>query len=1073
MNYILGLCIFGHDSSAALVDAQTGKILLALTEERFSNVKHDGGFPAACLDHIIKRISDKGDIKYIALNVDAEISLRKINDLMVHGIDGKINSKDVEEILSLIRDADFLDKNQYPLNYIADLLGKSNHELSNVENLIVKINWFGNFYIKNKRLIRNLKELFPLAEIWSVAHHISHAASAYYCSGFEEAAILTIDGMGEVDTITLGYGVNGNITRVSNSEYPNSIGALYTKIADHLGFLGDENNPGFGDEYKVMGMAAYGRPVYIDIFKQLGDVDSSGVFTFKKNPYLAIEPVIGCPGHEQPSFTVNFYREVAARRNPGGEIEQLHYDIARSAQCYLEYIALKLAKRLKENRPDVKKICIAGGVGLNGLMNMAILRDAGFNEVFINPASGDDGTSLGAALHVYNTVNKHPKKIVFENAFLGLDYSENEIRDTLDAYKISYTKPDMINLDIAEKLARGLIVARFTGRSEFGPRALGNRSILACPASIEIKDIINEKIKHRESFRPFAPACLMEDTFKFFDLKQSSPYMLLICEGAEGVRNKIPSVIHEDNTARVQTVSVKDNPELYEIINCYKRLSEVPVILNTSFNINGESMVETPADAVESFLFSGIDYLAIGCYMVSLKDNQGVRRASNSLELIEGRRRRYKDKTSNRQRFWVNSKPVEVELESMRIQLLQSQHIHLQLIEKENEIQRLSREIYRRNNDCILESISADPSLLLSSAKSHENLRNKFKVEISKKEQQLKEKDLLIQALINERNLGHKSGRPFPFATISDCYRFLRRKLLKIIFHSPYPLGVIRQYPPRVYVASSFIPYIKTKQKELPTICIVTPSYQQGAFLEATIRSVIDQKYPRLRYGIQDGGSTDQSIDIINKYASQLAFTESIRDAGQVDAIQRGFNKIKPGTDQIMAWLNSDDLLLPNALHYVGAYFAANPDVDVVYGHRLIINEDNFEIGRWYMPSHNCEVLKLVDYVPQETMFWRASAYKKVGGLDSSFQFAMDWDLIIRFQKANCNIVRLPVFIGCFRHHSNQKTITEINGIGNAEMDIIRKRLHQNPPSKSMISSASIVEQRRSALIYRLYKLKF
>ncbi len=293
--------------------------------------------------------------------------------------------------------------------------------------------------------------------------------------------------------------------------------------------------------------------------------------------------------------------------------------------------------------------------------------------------------------------------------------------------------------------------------------------------------------------------------------------------------------------------------------------------------------------------------------------------------------------------------------------------------------------------------------------------------------------------------------------------RLLARWQSHLADASLHPLGQLQQYPPRPLQRESF-PRPPHRAK-WPRICLATPSYQQGQFLERTMLSVLDQHYPNLAYGVQDGGSTDGSAEIITRHVAQLAHAESAPDQGQSDAIRRGFAKLFPTTHDLMGWLNSDDMLMPGALHHVGAYFARHPEVDVVYGHRVVIDEQDREIGRWFLPKHHADTLKWFDLVPQETMFWRAQCYQEIGGLDESFQFALDWDLLLRFEQAGCTIRRLPYFLGCFRSHSEQKTSAKIKSVGEQEMDRLRRRTHEREVPAWEIHKHLTAEVHRSALV--------
>ena len=306
------------------------------------------------------------------------------------------------------------------------------------------------------------------------------------------------------------------------------------------------------------------------------------------------------------------------------------------------------------------------------------------------------------------------------------------------------------------------------------------------------------------------------------------------------------------------------------------------------------------------------------------------------------------------------------------------------------------------------------------------------------------------------------SDRPFPFS------RQIKKWQYNLAKKTPHPLAKLRQYAPRPIKQEHF-PKYRTRT-QWPRICVITPSYQQAPYLEHTIKSVLSQNYPNLAYGIQDGGSTDGSAQIISDYLPQLSHAESCADKGQADAIKRGFEKLYPTQEDIMGWLNSDDLLMQGVLKYVGNYFSKNPDVDVIYGHRVIIDDQNKEIGRWFMPPYRTDTLKLFDLVPQETMFWRAHCYEEIGGIDPSFQFALDWDLLLRFEQAGFNIRRLPRFMGCFRAHPEQKTSSKIQSTGEQEMAQLRRRTLGRDVSTSEIHRGLTAEINRSAMTEWLHR---
>jgi carbamoyltransferase len=304
---------------------------------------------------------------------------------------------------------------------------------------------------------------------------------------------------------------------------------------------------------------------------------------------------------------------------------------------------------------------------------------------------------------------------------------------------------------------------------------------------------------------------------------------------------------------------------------------------------------------------------------------------------------------------------------------------------------------------------------------------------------------------------------------LTPLHKLLYKWLVRFVCKTPHPLGVLRQHPPRPLKSP---PPPPPAPDSAPGFCILTPSYAQGRFIERTLRSVLDQSYPKVRYGVQDGGSMDETVDILHRYAPRLAYHDSRPDEGQAHAINTGFLRLEPHDDEIMAWLNSDDLLLPGTLARVADYFERHPDVDVVYGHRVIIDEQDRDVGRWYLPQHRHDTLNWVDFVPQETLFWRARAWKKTGGLDDSFAFALDWSFLLKLESAGCRIRRIPEFLGCFRVHEAQKTHLHIGETGLREMNRLRtKHGVDSLEAERRIRVAIRTESLRSGWIHRLWSL--
>ncbi len=588
MIYILGLSFFYHDSAAALL--KDGKIIAAAQEERFTGKKHTPDFPEKaiqfCLDF-------------------AKIKVKDLNYIVFYEKPFEKFERILKSLLST-----------YPKSIISfnDILTAWFSKKLWVEDIII-----------NKTNVESEKVFF-------VEHHLSHAASSFFSSPFKESAILTIDGVGEWTTTSKGHGIGdwnkgdkNSITLNKEIRFPYSVGLLYSAFTAFLGFK--VNN----GEYKVMGMAPYGEPKYINKIKKLIKIYDDGSFKLDLS-YFTYHY------HNKKSFNRKFVKLFGKPRNPKSEFivkqkgwqtsyiepESKHYaDMAASIQKVTEEIIIKMANQLyKEIKSD--NLCIAGGVGLNSVANGMLLNKTPFKNLYIQPAAGDAGGAVGAALYLYHVGLKKPRNYIMDNVFLGKEYSNKEIKKFLDKNKIKYTwLPDKKLFDkIIKELNDKKIIGWYQGRFEWGPRALGNRSILADPRYPEIKDIVNMKIKFREPYRPFAPAVLEEDAEKFFKIKNSgnllpAKFMLYVTDVINNKRNIIPAVTHVDGTGRLQTVIKKDNPRYYDLIKRFKQKTGIPIILNTSFNLKGEPIVNTPQDAYNTFMKSGMDLLVLNNFIIN------------------------------------------------------------------------------------------------------------------------------------------------------------------------------------------------------------------------------------------------------------------------------------------------------------------------------------------------------------------------------------------------------------------------------------------------------------------------
>ncbi|HEX9453036.1 MAG TPA: carbamoyltransferase C-terminal domain-containing protein, partial [Candidatus Binatia bacterium] len=485
-----------------------------------------------------------------------------------------------------------------------------------------------------KGLIQKELNIEPERILFS-EHHLSHAASTFLCSPFEEAAVLTVDGVGEWATASSGIGKGNEITLNKEIRFPHSLGLLYSVFTAFLGF---EVNEG---EYKVMGMAPYGKPRYVDKVEKLYRLDNDGGFRLNMD-YFAY--------HYSPtqSFTAKFVELFGAPREPEtyffttssgypsyfgakpGNFDELikrneyYADIAASIQVVTEEILLKMVNALHRETGQ-RRLCMAGGVALNSVANGRILKETPFEELYIQPAAGDSGAALGAALYAYHTLLGQPRKFVMDHAYWGKGYDDAAVHDTLAEQNIraeEFTDEEKLLDRVADGLSQGKVAGWFQGRFEWGPRALGHRSIIADPRRSEMKDVVNTKIKFREPYRPFAPSVLENRASEFFDLPSPerhypNRFMLYVVDVKDDAKEKLPAITHVDGSARLQTVRADTSPLYYRLIEKFGEATGVPVILNTSFNLRGEPIVTSPADALKTFYNSGLDFLVLGNSIVA------------------------------------------------------------------------------------------------------------------------------------------------------------------------------------------------------------------------------------------------------------------------------------------------------------------------------------------------------------------------------------------------------------------------------------------------------------------------
>jgi len=629
----LGVSTLGHDAATALVDAATGQVLYAIAEERLTNLKHTSRFPIASLRGAAA-FARENNYQVDAVGVSfipAEFS----NGTLRREIEKRVPQAEIRDPLwaaieQLLPVGDYYQEGSFSHKTLAPLLERISDRVQR-EVIERRIEWYYNWSIKYRWLQGIVAQMFPGARCEGVNHHLTHAISAYFNSGHEDACVITWDGQGESQTACVYDATPGSLRVVAESHWPTSLGILYFGVTNYLGFK-------LGDEFKVMGMAAYGKPLYYDLFRKLLQFDEGLTITFADSPYYGVQEFD--QGHVWNYFSEEMGKVVPKRRR-NDPILQSHFDLAASLQKAFEDFGAEFAQKALE-KTGRKNICLAGGVALNGLMNEAIRRRTKCEKIFVFPAAGDDGCAVGAAQSFVFKNSKTPTPAM-GMPFYGGGSSEAEIRALLKSAGVAFDEPPDIHRRIAEALADGKIVARFTGRSEFGPRALGNRSILASAQTPEMKDTLNIRIKHREQFRPFAPACLLEHATELFDMEVEAPFMLLIAQAKDSARQQIPAAVHSDGTSRVQTVNERTNPSFYRTIKSFHDLTGIPAIINTSFNINGESIVETAQDALESFAQMDIDFLALEGFWVDKNLNADRFPKQSDEAFLDLRKKRYRD----------------------------------------------------------------------------------------------------------------------------------------------------------------------------------------------------------------------------------------------------------------------------------------------------------------------------------------------------------------------------------------------------------------------------------------------
>jgi len=567
--HVLGISCFYHDAAAALL--RDGEIVAACQEERLSRKKHDADFPARAVRYVLR--------------------------------EGGVAPEQLDAV-------GFYDK---PLL-------KFERMLSTYVATFPRS--FGSFrkaipvWLHEKLWVPSIirRELKPYrGPILFAEHHMSHAASCFLPSPFAEAAILTVDGVGEWATASFGVGRGTDITLFKEIRFPHSLGLLYSAFTYYLGFKVNSA------EYKVMGLAPYGKPVHYDrIMKEMVHLNEDGSFKLDMRYFSYDHGLTMTDGAFDEFFG-------GPPRKPESWMNEREFDIAASVQKVCEEVVLKMVRYI-HRETGLTDLCMAGGVALNCVANGRVIRETPIKRLFVQPAAGDAGGAVGVAHYVHNTLHKRPRGRAWTHAYLGPAFSDAEIARYLDGAGAKYqTLGDRELVETAARLlAGGGVVGWFQGRMEFGPRALGGRSILADPRDPKMRDTLNMKIKFREGFRPFAPSVLADRASEWFDIDCDSPYMLLVAPVREGKR-VIPSVTHVDNSARLQTVSREESPLYYDLIAEFGRLTGVPVVINTSFNVRGEPIVCTPHDAYLCFRRTNMDHLVLGHHVLDREDQPPLR----------------------------------------------------------------------------------------------------------------------------------------------------------------------------------------------------------------------------------------------------------------------------------------------------------------------------------------------------------------------------------------------------------------------------------------------------------------
>jgi carbamoyltransferase len=570
--YILGINTYHAGAAACLI--KDGQLVAAVEEERFRRIKYWAGFPSESIKYCLSKAGiTPYDLDHIGISRDPSANLHK-------------------KVLFALRRKPSLHLIKQRLANMAEVRD-------------VKKEFCNRLGVE----VRALR-----AEFHNVEHHRAHMASAFFVSPFREAAILSVDGFGDFVSTMIGRGSGSRMEVLDTVNYPHSLGIFYTAVTQWLGFAK------FGDEGKVQGLAAYGEPVFLDDLRQMVRLKPAGRFELDLKYFVHWAEGVDMTWDEaSPTlgtiYSQKFVEKFGPPRQPASEITPHYANMAASLQAMLEEAEFHIVCHL-HHATRLKAICMAGGVALNSTFNGKVVPNTPFEEIFIQPAASDAGTALGVAYYIHHQILGQPRCFVMDHAYTGPCFTNGTVESVLRQYNLAYETRDLGEMArIAARLvAEGKVLGWFQGDMEWGPRALGNRSILADPRR-DMKDVLNARIKHREKFRPFAPSILLESVGDYFDQTYPDPFMLKVYNVLEGKRREIPAVTHVDGTGRLQTVESDASPLYWQLIKEFQRLTDVPVVLNTSFNEN-EPIVCRPEEAIECFLRTKIDALAIGNYLI-------------------------------------------------------------------------------------------------------------------------------------------------------------------------------------------------------------------------------------------------------------------------------------------------------------------------------------------------------------------------------------------------------------------------------------------------------------------------